>query len=273
MDIDMEGALEALTSEMGIDDNPSVEAPVVEQPEAVAEDNLDVGSFTGLDPNVLPEDLQAVYKSMQADYTRKTQEIAEARKQFEAFSSNGIDPNRALEAVGFIQRLDEDPNFQIQVLNHLASLHEQPSSGQQVVEESVPNNNQGDYGNLPPEIRQELDEMRSFRASFAEQQEQFQMEQELEYEESQIREAYPHYNDADIEHIYNLAFATDGDLLAAQQLYHQMEQGMLNKYLQSKQVPVGATSPSGGPVSTPPREFSSLEDAHKAAMERLRNLQ
>lgn len=286
MDIDMEGALEALTADMDVvDDNPVVEAPVDSadgvEASAVAdavvpdagEDNLDGGSFTGLDPSVLPEDLQAVYKSMQADYTRKTQEIAEARKQFEAFSNNGIDPNAALEAVGFIQRLDTDPAFQMQVLNHLSSLHEQPKTGQPSVEESVPNSNQGDYSNLPPEIQQELEEMRQFRTSFAEQQEQFQMEQELELEESQIREAYPHYNDSDIENIYNLAFATEGDLLAAQQMYHSMEQNMLNKYLKSKQVPAGATSPSGGPVSVPPREFSSLDEAHKAAMERLRNLQ
>ena len=269
MDIDIDGAADALLSETGVvDDNPVVEAPA-----QVEEDNLDVGSFTGLDPNVLPEDLQAVYKSMQADYTRKTQEIADARRQFEAFSEYGIDPNVALEAVGFIQRLDEDPNFQVQVLNHLASLHEQPSIGQQNVQENVPSNVQEDYANLPPEVRQELEEMRSFRASFAEQQEQFQMEQELEYEEAQIREAYPHYNDADIEHIYNLAFATEGDLIAAQQLYHQMEQGMLNKYLQSKQIPQGATSPSGGPVSVPGKSFGNLDDAHKAAMELVRNLQ
>ena len=166
-----------------------------------------------------------------------------------------------------------DPAFQMQVLNHLSSLHEQPSVGQPNVQESVPNNVQEDYGNLPPEVRQELEEMRQFRASFAEQQEQFQMEQELELEEAQIRQAYPHYSDSDIENIYNLAFATEGDLLAAQEMYHQMEQGMLNKYLQSKQIPQGATSPSGGPVSVPGKSFGSLDDAHKAAMEMVRNLQ
>jgi hypothetical protein len=52
-----------------------------------------------------------------------------------------------------------------------------------------------------------------------------------------------------------------------------MEQSILNKYLQSKQVPQGITSPSGGPASVPGRSFANLDEAHKAAMERLRNLQ
>ena len=72
---------------------------------------------------------------------------------------------------------------------------------------------------------------------------------------------------------YNLAFATDGDLLAAQALYNEMEQGVLNKYLQSKQIPMGMTSPGGVPASMPPKDFGSIDDAHKAAMEIVRNLQ
>lgn len=38
----------------------------------------------GIDPNKLPEDLQKIYKSMQADYTRKTQTLAEMRKEWTA---------------------------------------------------------------------------------------------------------------------------------------------------------------------------------------------
>jgi hypothetical protein len=45
--------------------------------DSVVDDNPEVESFTKFDPNVLPEDMQQVYRSMQADYTRKTQEIAD----------------------------------------------------------------------------------------------------------------------------------------------------------------------------------------------------
>lgn len=40
-------------------------------------------SFTSIDPNALPEELKATYKSLQADYTRKTQEVAKIRKESE----------------------------------------------------------------------------------------------------------------------------------------------------------------------------------------------
>lgn len=39
-------------------------------------------NFTNINPDELPEELQTVYKSMLADYTRKTQELADMRKQF-----------------------------------------------------------------------------------------------------------------------------------------------------------------------------------------------
>ena len=40
-----------------------------------------------------------------------------------------------------------------------------------------------------------------------------------------------------------------------------------------EQIPQGITSPSGGPASVPGASFGSIDDAHKAAMEKMRNLQ
>lgn len=265
MDIDIDSATDALFADgESQGDTPVDGTPIVEQ--AVEE------SFTGIDPSVLGEDMQAVYKSMQADYTRKTQEIAEARKTFEQFNEYGIDPSYALEAVGFIQRLDNDPAFAAEVASHLAPRNEQPMTAQQPIADTNPNNGES-YDNLPPALQEELNQMRAFRQDMMEAQVQAEMINELEVEESQIRAQFPHYSDTDIEHIYSLAYATEGDLLAAQQLYHNMEQGMLNRYLQSKNVPMGATSPNGMPASVPPSSFGSVDDAHKAAMELVRNLQ
>ena len=264
MDIDMEGAINALVS----DDVPVMDTPVDNTPnvEQVVEE-----SFTGLDPSSLPEDLQLYYKNMQADYTRKTQEIAEQRKQYQQLTEYGIDPNYALEAVGFLQRLDDDPAFAADVARQLAPQQESPMTVQQPSEDSIPNDS-GDYDNISPSLQAELESMREFRSSFNEQQQEQAMLVELQQEETYIREQYPHYNDTDIENIYQVAHATDGDLLAAQEVYTSMEQSILNKYLQSKQIPQGLTSPSGGPASVPGRSFANLDEAHKAAMERLRNL-
>ena len=76
--IDMDGALEALSAQLP-DDNLGT---VTDEVDSVVEDNQhDVESFTGFDPSLLPEDMQAVYRSMQGDYTRKTQEVADLRRR------------------------------------------------------------------------------------------------------------------------------------------------------------------------------------------------
>lgn len=42
-------------------------------------------SFSTIDPTTLPPELQAVYKNLQADYTKKTQSVADVRKKAESF--------------------------------------------------------------------------------------------------------------------------------------------------------------------------------------------
>lgn len=48
-------------------------------------------SFSNLDPKSLPPEMQAFYKSLQADYTRKMQTIAETRKKAEAYDQISSD--------------------------------------------------------------------------------------------------------------------------------------------------------------------------------------
>jgi hypothetical protein len=95
---------------------------------------------------------------------------------------------------------------------------------------------------------------------------------ELEAMESTIRTANPNYTDDDMEAVYSLAYATDGDLMAAQQQYHAIQQRLLGGYLQSKQVPHGATPAPASPSSVPHPGFKNLDEAHKAAMEVARNI-
>lgn len=47
----------------------------------------DAVKFTDMDPEKLPDELKGIYKSMQADYTRKTQALADDRKGFETRES------------------------------------------------------------------------------------------------------------------------------------------------------------------------------------------
>ncbi len=60
---------------------PSTSGPAATQAQSAPQTE----SFTDVDPSTLPPELQARYKSMLADYTRKTQSIAEVRKKAEAY--------------------------------------------------------------------------------------------------------------------------------------------------------------------------------------------
>jgi len=271
--IDMDGALEALSANLP-DEAPVVEASVSD--EAVVEDNpvsadAEAESFTGFDPNTLPEDMQAVYRSMQGDYTRKTQEIAELRRQYESFSEAGVDPDVALQAVGFLQELNTNPEFAMQVAEQLQQTSGTPNVSQ-TIEEFASENVDNSYEGLPPQLAEELKEMRAFREEMLTMQAQQESLAELEAMENTIKTTNPHYTDDDMEAIYSLAYAHDGDLMAAQEAYATIQQRLLGSYLQSKQVPHGATPAPAAPSSVPGKSFASLDDAHKAALEVLRNI-
>lgn len=267
-DIDMDGAMDALSADLP-DEYDEMSGEVSD--DTLVEDNPDTESFTGFDPNVLPEDMQAVYRSMQADYTRKTQELAEQRRQFESFAETGVDPNEALEAVSLWQRMNDDPAFAMNVAENIQSRLEELGYTKQQIEDAIPNDTEN-YDGIPPQLQQELQEMRAWRESMIVEQQQQQIMNELEAVEQTIRVTNPQYGEDDIEAIYNLAYAHDGDLMAAQQAYHQIQQRLLGSYLENKTVPHGATPAPNAPGSVPPREFANLDDAHKAAMEAVRNI-
>jgi hypothetical protein len=268
-DIDITGATEALAGMLPSEDEFNVP---VGSDEVVVEDNQsEAESFTGFDPTVLPEDMQAVYKSMQADYTRKTQEVAELRRSYESFSEMGVDADTALQAVGFLQQLNSDPDFAKQIAAQIQQNVGTPDVAQSRETDTPSIDNKSDYDGLPPQLAMEIEEMRQFRENMMEQQAQQELLSELDTMEQTIRTTNPDYSDDDIEAIYSLAYATQGDLFAAQEQYHGIQQRLLGGYLQAKSVPHGATPAPSAPSSVPPKAFSNLDEAHKAAMERIRN--
>jgi len=267
-EIDLEGAAEVLSDELP--DEYDASSVMGEADTSVGDNQHDAESFTGFDPSSLPGDLQEVYRSMQADYTRKTQEIAELRRVNESFSELGVDPNEAVNIVDFFRRLENDPQIANEFVSRVQSYWEQPDDTSGLQADSTPVNE--GYENLPPALAQELQTMREFREEMLMQQQQQEIMGQLEMVENEIRVANPQYGDEDIEAIYNLAYSTDGDLQVAAQQYHSIQQRLLGNYLQSKQVPAGATPSPSGPNTTPSPDFKSLDDAHKAAMEVVRNI-
>lgn len=64
------------------DSNQTTEVQAEKQTPEPASDSTQEESF--FDPNQVPEELKPAYKQMQADYTRKTQDLAKQRKEIEA---------------------------------------------------------------------------------------------------------------------------------------------------------------------------------------------
>lgn len=73
-----EEAVEETVEEEVEDKEPEAEASEEDKSESETE------SFTKVNPDELPEELKSTYKSLQADYTRKTQEAAKIRKESES---------------------------------------------------------------------------------------------------------------------------------------------------------------------------------------------
>jgi hypothetical protein len=83
------------------------QTPVAPEPAGQEPGTQPDTGFTNINPDDLPEPLLAVYKNMQADYTKKTQTIAEERKYAETFKA-------ALEQSGMtledFQKMRETPD-------------------------------------------------------------------------------------------------------------------------------------------------------------------
>jgi len=80
------------------DETVSQDSTPVEQPETEVDSSVQAQEQTDevqgqsqeetfFDPNAVPEELKPAYKQMQAAFTRKTQEIAQARKELEAIKA------------------------------------------------------------------------------------------------------------------------------------------------------------------------------------------
>ncbi len=266
----------------------SAPAPVAVTPEA------DTESFTKLDPNALPPELQPFYKSMQADYVRKTQEVAQQRKQFEEFG----DPNTVTEALGLYNALQDPSSWQQLHAELSAGLQEMGLSPAQAsaaatqelqAQAAAPELPSLDALNDPEleplkayveSLRGDVD---AFKAELAQQRQLEEAQRikmavvgEMQRQENMVRANNPTYSDEDIDSIYELSSFFDGNLLQAQQRYEQVFATRLGRYLQQKQSVEHTLAPtSAAPTAPAPKVevITNMDAAHRAAMEHLRRVE
>lgn len=184
-------------------------------------------------------------REMQADYTRKTQEVAAQRREAE-------------QAMEFIQALNSDPQFAYQVHQTLSQALEQqgvfPNADQQpqVPEEDT----------FEDPYMQKLQELENWQRQQEQRFREAEATARIEQGISAIRQANPNYTDEDVQSILTMAFAYNGDIAQAEQAYKGVTQRVTESYLKQKEsVPAQLNQPSStGHAEIPPEGFKTLND-------------
>ena len=284
---------------------PNAEAPAVEQPapptpgeETPAPGSTEFASadateesFMGEDfnPDLLPEELQAGFKQLQAAFTQKTQSLAEQRKAIEALG----DPE-SLQTAHELYTSLQDPEYLKSFYGELGNvvremgLVEDPSDPAAVTpaEPVTPA-----PAELPAELQalvasdpemaplaerlasmeRELhgfrDQQAAERQSLAEERQLMDQAAEIDRMVQVVREEHPNYDENDWQAIYDRAVAYDGNVLQAAEAFAADQTRIIENYLSQKTAPQAVTPTAGAGTVTEPEveEHMSLDDADKAA--------
>lgn len=279
---------------------PEGQAPGTEAPAATPEGTATEGEpFTHIDPSNLPPELQQLYRSMQADYTRKTTEVAPWRKVAEEIGVES--PDQIREALTVYQRL-QDPSQWAQIHKDLGqymqSVGMSPQAATEAATEAIAQfapAEEPDFSEYEgTELGAVLSAMKQQQAQLAQLQSQIQAQEQeraqqlrfqqvashLEKQEVALRASRPDYDETDFENIYTL-MGEDADLSAAAARYESMLGARLQRYLQGKEGAMGSlpTPLAGGGVVTNQQPESRPEDVdpidwgHRQALAQIRAIE
>jgi hypothetical protein len=275
---------------------PGVEDAPEETEEAttpVAETAEEEVSFTHIPDEALTPELLAVKRAMQADYTRKMQEVAPLRKAVEEFEFQSPDDLReALSAYRTISDPSNWPKLHAELSTYLQTQGLSPAvadaaaartlgeSTSALSDEDVFVDDEGDGADsYDPRILSELEQVKRSNAELRQliEQDRMQRRQEAELlqrarvltdQENEIRQTHRDWDDQDWEVVYDL-LGDSGDLHAAAARYETILGRQASRYLTSKESALRAPTPvpGDGVISTPTEEPPhTLEEAHERAM-------
>jgi len=314
LDIDIQGAAAALEAHdaqaaeteqavtppaLPVEGQPpaaEVEAPAPAEGGQAPEETPD---FTSIDDSVLSPELLAIKRSMQADYTRKTQEAAPWRKMADEFGVES--PDEVRDAMALYQRISDPsswPQLHSELSQYLEANGVAPAQAQQqaseqladfaiqaqgVEPEAFDEDDDPRLAALAKQVQEQNNAMHQLVTHLQTQQQTSELQRQAEAlgehltkQELAIRQQNPHYGDDDIAAIYNL-MSEDANLTAAQQKYDSLVGAAVARYIGGKQTVANsqpAPIPGGGIVATETQERPrTLADGHKAAMEYVRQLE
>lgn len=226
-----------------------------------------------LDPSTLPEELIPYYKSMQGDMTRKAQELAEQRRQYEALEEFG-GVETATQALEWISSLSEPENALALHRELTAVLQEQGLTPEQAsaeaarqVDAAIDDEDDfvSDIGGTDPrfdQLQSELNEMKGLLAQREEQEFLNRVAANMDRQEAEVRQAHPDWDDDDIEVVYNMAYSTGANLEAAADMYSNAESHILGRWIEKKSSPAQSVDavPLGGSADQVPETPTDLYD-------------
>jgi hypothetical protein len=273
------------------------------QPDAAAQDDNEgstatAESFTrtdldslldGISDPAAKQAVEAAYKSFQGDYTRKTQELSAAK------AALGDNPEEAQEALEFYSNLRTDPAFALEVHEYLSDALQQLGLTKEEADTAASDEVQRSASAGDVDVDADDDPSAPLKSEISSLQERLdrweQQDQErqaaaredelaatLLQQEMTIREQFKGYKEKDFDRIYDLAVATGGNLIEANNLYQEMRNDTITEYIGQKgAVTDRVDSPSPSPAQAlreiPHDEKGNvdLESVHKAAMQTLFN--
>lgn len=203
-----------------------------------------------------------------SDYTRKTQELADQRKQFEQFG----DVETVQQAMEFVQGL-QDPDF-LRQLNADITAHLASQGGQPVAsDDPALTPDQPTSPGLDPAIQSRLDRFDEYLAQQEHSRQEAdlvtQLQAKLQTAEDAIKADNPTYKQADIDKIYSLVPAHNYDLFAAREQYEEMRNYFTTELVGNKgNFPDAANSVRSDTLVTQPQDMNTMEAA-KAATQAL----
>ena len=229
-----------------------------------------------------------MYKAMQADYTRKTQELAEQRQQFEALG----DPEVIQQAVDLYGRISDPQNWQqlhAELSQAMVQMGMTPAEAQAAAADAITQEAQAQQSQFDgiedPELAPIVRELQDTRARLdalqaANDQDMLNREAERQYittvnelqrQEAAIRESHPDWGDEKIAAVYEMSSFFNGNLAQAAGRLEGLLSAERELYLNQKagalQDSTRTPATTFDPAATKHEEPATLKDAEAEATE------
>jgi hypothetical protein len=228
--------------------------------------------------------LEAREREMQAHFTQRTQELAAERQQ-------------AQEAIQFINELNSNPDFAVQVVDTLsqqlqaagyspaqAQMHAQAQANQMAGQQlAQPGGNDYGFGEDDgfqddpylaeiQELRARQAQVDQYLGQMQEAQRVAQLEAQLNNAAAYVQSQNPNFTDQDMSRVVNMSYAYGGDLVRAAEEYKAIRDNAVQGWIEQKgSVTTPAPVPAGTAAQSAPEPFKGLDDPRleAAAQQRL----